>query len=601
MEGRRKMSGIIGIDLGTSTTEAAIYRNGKAEMILNLSGEAVTPSAVGVDDNGNWIVGDRARAQLLLSPENTAIEVKRKIGSGEMIRIGGASWTPAELSAHILEYVRSYASKYLGEDIRRAVISVPAYFNDIQRQETMAAGRRAGLTVERILNEPTAAALRYGLDHMEEESHVLVFDLGGGTFDVTLLEMFDGVLEVKASSGDNQLGGKDFDECICTWMIREFRQKTGIDPAGDPYAMVRMKEEAEACKEILSIQATGLAARMEHIGCQKAVIGISGGLDSTLALIVTTMAFDKLGLPHSGIIGITMPGLGTTVRTKSNAVDLMEALGVTSKEISVVPAVEQHFKDIGHDPTVMDSTYENAQARERTQILMDTANQENGLVVGTGDLSELALGWCTYNGDHMSMYGVNASVPKTLIKHLVRWAAENVFTSPSKSGGRSAAEILIDIVETPISPELMPADSKGEIKQKTEDLIGPYELHDFFIYNLMLHGYSPAKIFFLACRAFGAVPTEATRPPLASIYPDRARSAARQERCLSPRYDAETILKWLKKFYWRFFSQQFKRSCMPDGPKISPVSFSPRGDFRMPSDAKVQLWISELDKLTTAY
>ena len=313
------------------------------------------------------------------------------------------------------------------------------------------------------------------------------------------------------------------------------------------------------------------------------------------------MAFDRLGLPHSGIIGITMPGLGTTVRTKSNAVDLMEALGVTSKEISVVPAVEQHFKDIGHDPTVMDSTYENAQARERTQILMDTANQENGLVVGTGDLSELALGWCTYNGDHMSMYGVNASVPKTLIKHLVRWAAENVFTSPSKSGGRSAAEILIDIVETPISPELMPADSKGEIKQKTEDLIGPYELHDFFIYNLMLHGYSPAKIFFLACRAFGAVPTEATRPPLASIYPDRARSAARQERYLSPRYDAETILKWLKKFYWRFFSQQFKRSCMPDGPKISPVSFSPRGDFRMPSDAKVQLWISELDKLTTAY
>ena len=252
MEGRRKMSGIIGIDLGTSTTEAAIYRNGKAEMILNLSGEAVTPSAVGVDDNGNWIVGDRARAQLLLSPENTAIEVKRKIGSGEMIRIGGASWTPAELSAHILEYVRSYASKYLGEDIRRAVISVPAYFNDIQRQETMAAGRRAGLTVERILNEPTAAALRYGLDHMEEESHVLVFDLGGGTFDVTLLEMFDGVLEVKASSGDNQLGGKDFDECICTWMIREFRQKTGIDPAGDPYAMVRLKEEAEACKKALS-------------------------------------------------------------------------------------------------------------------------------------------------------------------------------------------------------------------------------------------------------------------------------------------------------------------------------------------------------------
>ena len=358
-------------------------------------------------------------------------------------------------------------------------------------------------------------------------------------------------------------------------------------------------EEAEACREILSIQSTGRAARMEHIGCKKAVLGISGGLDSTLALIVTAMAFDKLGLDRSGIIGITMPGLGTTVRTKSNATDLMDALGITSREISVVPAVEQHFKDIGHDPAVMDSTYENAQARERTQILMDTANQENGLVVGTGDLSELALGWCTYNGDHMSMYGVNASVPKTLIKHLVRWAACNVFTTPSPSGGRSAAEILIDIVETPISPELMPADSKGEIKQKTEDLIGPYELHDFFIYNLMLHGYSPSKIYFLACRAFGADSAAASTAPTSlrsAPYPGKCSSGAVLPQAHNT-YDKETILKWLKKFYWRFFSQQFKRSCMPDGPKISPVSFSPRGDFRMPSDAKVQLWISELEKL----
>ena len=325
-------------------------------------------------------------------------------------------------------------------------------------------------------------------------------------------------------------------------------------------------EIASRSQEILMIQSTGLAGRMEHIGCKKAILGISGGLDSTLALIVTAMAFDKLGLDRSGIIGITMPGLGTTKRTKSNAVDLMEALGITSREISVVPAVEQHFKDIGHDPAVMDSTYENAQARERTQILMDLANQENGIVVGTGDLSELALGWCTYNGDHMSMYGVNASVPKTLIKYLVGWAADNVFTAPAAKGRRSVAEILKDVVETPVSPELMPADKKGEIQQKTEDLIGPYELHDFFIWNYMMNGYSPSKIYFLACRAFQS-------------------------------YDKETILKWLKKFYWRFFSQQFKRSCMPDGPKISPVSFSPRGDFRMPSDAKVQLWISELEKL----
>ena len=334
-------------------------------------------------------------------------------------------------------------------------------------------------------------------------------------------------------------------------------------PEGDP------AEIALRSKEILAIQSTGLAARIEHIGCKKAVLGISGGLDSTLALIVTTMAFDKLGIPRDGIIGITMPGLGTTGRTKSNAVDLMKALGITSREISVVPAVEQHFKDIGHDPAVMDTTYENAQARERTQILMDIANQENGLVIGTGDLSELALGWCTYNGDHMSMYGVNASVPKTLIRYLVRWAAANVFNTPASDGGRSASEILVDITETPISPELMPADSKGQIKQKTEDLIGPYELHDFFIYNFMRFGYSPAKIYFLACKAFGS----------------------------GTGYDKETILKWLKKFYWRFFSQQFKRSCMPDGPKISQVSFSPRGDFRMPSDAKVKLWMDELEKL----
>lgn len=351
-------------------------------------------------------------------------------------------------------------------------------------------------------------------------------------------------------------------------------------PEGDP------AEIAERSKEILQIQTTGLIARLEHINCKKAVLGISGGLDSTLALLVTVMAFDKLGIPRENVIGITMPGLGTTHRTKSNAVDLMEVLGVTTREISVVAAVEQHFKDIGHDPKVMDSTYENAQARERTQILMDIANQENGLVIGTGDLSELALGWCTYNGDHMSMYAVNASVPKTLIKYLVRWAAKNVFTDAATNGGRSAAEILIDIAETPISPELTPADSKGQIKQKTEDLIGPYELHDFFIYNFIRYGYSPSKIFHLACRAFGEAEngTDVCSGKDAVKHPDVT-------------FDKATILKWLRKFYWRFFSQQFKRSCMPDGPKISLVSFSPRGDWRMPSDAQVQLWISELDKI----
>jgi NAD+ synthase (glutamine-hydrolysing) len=332
-------------------------------------------------------------------------------------------------------------------------------------------------------------------------------------------------------------------------------------PEGNP------AEVADRSREILSIQTIGLATRLEHIGCKTAVVGISGGLDSTLALLVTVMAFDKLGLPRKGIWGITMPGLGTTKRTKSNATDLMKALGITMKEISVVPAVNQHFKDIGHDPKVLDSTYENAQARERTQILMDIANQEGGIVIGTGDLSELALGWCTYNGDHMSMYAVNSSVPKTLIKHLVRWAAENVFTEKAKKGQRSASEILMDVLDTPISPELKPASSKGEIKQKTEDLIGPYELHDFFLYNFLRYGWSPKKIYFFAKIAFAGV------------------------------YDAETILKWLKKFYWRFFSQQFKRSCLPDGPKITIVTLSPRGDWRMPSDAKVKLWMDELDKL----
>ena len=346
-------------------------------------------------------------------------------------------------------------------------------------------------------------------------------------------------------------------------------------PEGDP------AEIAERSKEILQIQTTGLISRLEHINCRKAILGISGGLDSTLALLVTVMAFDKLGIPRKNIIGITMPGLGTTSRTRSNAVDLMEVLGVTSREISVVAAVEQHFKDIGHDPKVMDSTYENAQARERTQILMDTANQENGIVVGTGDLSELALGWCTYNGDHMSMYSVNASVPKTLIKYLVRWAATNVFRDKPGNAGRSASEILIDIADTPISPELMPADETGQIRQKTEDLIGPYVLHDFFIYNFIRYGYSPSKIFYLACRAFGG----AENGNAGDNHPDII-------------FDKATILLWLKKFYWRFFSQQFKRSCMPDGPKISLVSFSPRGDWRMPSDAQVNLWISELERIT---
>ena len=323
------------------------------------------------------------------------------------------------------------------------------------------------------------------------------------------------------------------------------------------------------CSTILDLQIKALCSRLNRIK-SKAVIGISGGLDSTLALIVTALAFDRLGKDgdarwnRENIIAVTMPGFGTTSRTKNNAWDLMQALGVTCREISIVPACEQHFKDINHDPAVHDATYENTQARERTQILMDIANQTGGVVVGTGDLSELALGWATYNGDHMSMYGVNANIPKTLVRSLVKWAAENRFEGMTAEDGRSVEEILMDIVDTPISPELLPASEDGNIKQVTEDLVGPYELHDFFLYNFVRLAFAPEKIFFLAQKAFEGI------------------------------YDDETIKKWLKTFIRRFFNQQFKRSCLPDGPKIGSVGLSPRGDWHMASDAWSDDFLAEL-------
>jgi len=331
-------------------------------------------------------------------------------------------------------------------------------------------------------------------------------------------------------------------------------------PGGDQEAL------SARCREILSIQVLGLCQRLEHIGCKTAVIGISGGLDSTLALLVTALAFDKLGWDRSRIIGVTMPGFGTTKRTKSNADILMERLGVTRREISIVAASSQHLADIGHSLDNHDTTYENAQARERTQILMDLAGQEGGIVVGTGDLSELALGWCTYNGDHMSMYGVNASIPKTLVRTLVKWAADQHFAD--------AHDVLMDIIDTPISPELLPPSEDGTIAQVTEDTVGPYELHDFFLYNVMRWGYHPGKVLMLAKHAF-------LKPSADGVGT----------------YDEATIVKWLRTFYWRFCSQQFKRSCLPDGPKVGSVSLSPRGDWRMPSDVKSTLWLSELPDL----
>ena len=316
----------------------------------------------------------------------------------------------------------------------------------------------------------------------------------------------------------------------------------------------------ERCEEVFSIQVAGLAQRLVHTGAKTAVIGISGGLDSTLALLVCVRTFDKLELPRKNIIGVTMPGFGTTDRTYHNALSLMKSLGITIREISIKEACIQHFKDINHDINIHDVTYENSQARERTQILMDIANQTWGMVIGTGDLSELVLGWATYNGDHMSMYGVNGSVPKTLVKYLVKWVAENDIDEESRI-------TLLDIVETPISPELIPADENGEIQQKTEDLVGPYELHDFFLYYFMRFGFRPSKIYYLANIAF------------------------------KDSYDEETIKKWLSTFFRRFFNQQFKRSCLPDGPKVGSISISPRGDWRMPSDASSATWLKEIENL----
>lgn len=339
-------------------------------------------------------------------------------------------------------------------------------------------------------------------------------------------------------------------------LFQHLKNDNEIDPY--PFIPQNTLKLSQRCEEIINIQSYGLMKRLDAIKCKKAVVGISGGLDSTLALLVTVNAFNKLGLPLTGIIGVTMPGMATTSRTKNNATALMETLGVSVLEIPIKDVVELHFRDIGHQKDLFDITYENSQARERTQILMDLANKENAIVIGTGDMSELALGWCTYNGDQMSMYGVNASVPKTLVKHLVKW-----FASKSE---KQISQILLDICDTPISPELVPS-GNDVISQKTEDLVGPYELHDFFLYHFLRNSFSPRKIFDLSMKAYGSI------------------------------YDKKVILKWLKIFFKRFFSQQFKRSCMPDGPKVGSVNLSPRGDWRMPSDASPEIWLKQLEEI----
>lgn len=330
-----------------------------------------------------------------------------------------------------------------------------------------------------------------------------------------------------------------------------------VDPA--PFVPGNKADREKRCEEIFMIQAMGLKKRLEHTNAATAVVGISGGLDSTLALLVMVKAFDLLNRDHKDIVAVTMPGFGTTDRTYDNAVSLIKSLEATFREVSIVDSVRTHFRDIGQDEAVHDVTYENGQARERTQILMDIANKSGGMVIGTGDMSELALGWATYNGDHMSMYGVNASVPKTLVRHLVRYYADTC-------GDETLQKVLYDVLDTPVSPELLPPED-GKISQKTEDIVGPYELHDFFLYYILRFGCTPKKIYRLAKYAFDGT------------------------------YDTETIQKWLKTFYRRFFSQQFKRSCLPDGPKVGTVAVSPRGDLRMPSDASARIWMEELDHL----
>ncbi len=351
--------------------------------------------------------------------------------------------------------------------------------------------------------------------------------------------------------GDYRIADFDLGEPEETELTRSFTRT--------PFVPVSRENRETRCREILDIQASGLAKRLRHVGCGNAVVGLSGGLDSTLALLVTVRAFDRLGLDRAGIIAVTMPCFGTTSRTHDNAVHLAEELGIMLREVDIREAVTLHFRDIGHDAEVQDLTYENGQARERTQILMDIANQCGGLVIGTGDMSELALGWATYNGDHMSMYGVNCSVPKTLVRYLVQFYADTAESEEIK-------RVLYSVLDTPVSPELLPP-KDGEIAQRTEDIVGPYELHDFYLYYVLRCGFTPSKIFRLARYAFAG------------------------------KYDGETIYKWLNTFYHRFFRQQFKRSCLPDGPKVGTVSVSPRGDLRMPSDASDAMWKEELDRI----
>lgn len=406
--------------------------------------------------------------------------------------------------------------------------------------------------------ESSADAIFAGNGFIAEDGKLLAESIRFSSEEQLIVRDIDVELLDGERLAQNSLRNKKSESYPTIGINIEVADQGAFDREVEPMTFVPKSDSQ--CEEIFSMQVLGLAKRMEHTFCKSAVIGISGGLDSTLALLVVVKAFDRLGLDRKGIVGITMPGFGTTDRTYNNAITLMKELGITLREIPIADACRQHFADIGLPEGDRSVTYENSQARERTQILMDVANLTNGMVVGTGDLSELALGWATYNGDQMSMYGVNCDIPKTLVRHLVTWVANN-------ESNEAISKALLDVVDTPVSPELLPSNEQGEIAQKTEDLVGPYELHDFVLYNFIRRGFSPAKILYLAEKAF------------------------------DERYDRETIIKWMKVFFRRFFMQQFKRSALPDGPKVGSVSLSARGDWRMVADASASVWMEECEKL----
>ena len=528
-------------------------------------------------DNGKDYVREGYCGEIRYAGQRCNISPNLLFGIGHAtvaVELGHDSWAPAPPSSfHVLQGAQIVANPAAGKEV---------FMLDVHRKNLLSQHSAktvcgyihasAGFGESTQDNVYSGAATIWENGHIlaeneryQTESSMIIADI-----DVERLEgkrrKSSGFMHISPSGTDSSTYYRLYDRrSIGTPCMTDFEK--ALYRYVEPHPFVPAVGLDYRCREILDIQVAGLIKRLSHINCRSAVIGISGGLDSTLALIVAVMAFDKLGWARERIVTVTMPGFGTTSRTKNNAWDLMQALGVTCREISIVPACRQHFEDIGHNASVHDATYENSQARERTQILMDIANQTGGIVVGTGDLSELALGWATYNGDHMSMYGVNAGVPKTLVRSLVKWAAENRF--------EDVKDILLDIVDTPISPELLPANESGEIQQVTEDLVGPYELHDFFIYNYMQYGFSPEKIFFLARKAF-------------------SRNSEKQGDMTTSGYDNETIMKWLKTFIRRFFSQQFKRSCMPDGPAVGSVSLSPRGGWIMPSDAWGTLFSNDL-------